>query len=135
MILFSRCVSILEIKIIETSEFSKTFTKLYKKYPHLKEDFGRFKRAVLAEFDDANQFAVHICVPISNLGHKIKALICKGKKFHSSDFAGRGSQSGFRLIYAYEKEKQQITFIEIYHKNKQENESKELIHKYFDTNQ
>ena len=35
--------------------------------------------------------------------------------------------SGFRLIYAYFREEEKITYIEIYHKNEKENEDRQRI--------
>lgn len=45
------------------------------------------------------------------------------------------SNSGIRIIYAYDAKKAQIEFvefIEIYHKNEQENHSEELIKKTYE---
>lgn len=51
---------------------------------------------------------------------KVKKIACKALK-------GRGVNSGLRLIYAYFKEEQKITFIELYHKNEKENEDRQRI--------
>jgi mRNA-degrading endonuclease RelE of RelBE toxin-antitoxin system len=70
-------------------------------------------------------------VRISDLGREVKVPIYKLRKFRSRDFKGRGVQSGFRIIYAYEYVEKKVTLIEIYHKNKKNNENRNRILKYF----
>lgn len=111
----------------EVPEFTNDIKKLGKKYHHFDGDFERFK------------IILQTCLPehprgtfrIAGLGHTVKTPIYKVKDFRSIDFKGKGSRSGFRIIYAYLQEKDHVIFIEAYHKNKQENEDKNRIYKYF----
>ncbi|MCB0514350.1 MAG: hypothetical protein KDC60_07975, partial [Bacteroidetes bacterium] len=62
---------------------------------------------------------------IDGLG--VESCVIKLKKIASDSFKGRGSNSGFRLIYAYFPETTTIVFVENYHKNDKENEDRERI--------
>jgi hypothetical protein len=62
---------------------------------------------------------------INELG--IKTCVIKVKKIACDSLKGRGVNSGLRLIYAYFKEEQKITFIELYHKSDKENEDRQRI--------
>lgn len=111
-------------------EFPKDLDNLSKKYRYLKEDFEKFKKVLVStpfNFIPGN-------VRISDLGINVKTPIYKLKHFRSRDFKGKGSKSGFRIIYAQinEVEDDKIIFIEIYHKNNQENHNKDRIKKYFE---
>ena len=112
----------------EVPEFDRDFKHLSKKYRTLDADFGRFKKALSA--DGVN---LRGTVRISGLGKDVTIPIYKAKKFHSDSFKGRGSQSGFRVIYAHISGSETIVFLEMYHKNSQENEDRNRIHKYFGT--
>jgi mRNA-degrading endonuclease RelE of RelBE toxin-antitoxin system len=111
----------------EIPEFQKDYKRLCKKYRHLEEDFGRFMKVLSAELPNHLRGTVQI----SGLGEGIRLSIYKVKKFRSIDFKGKGVQSGFRIIYAYEQCENQVIFIQFYHKNKQANEDRERICKYF----
>jgi len=69
---------------------------------------------------------------ISGLGANVKAPIYKVKHFRSRDFRGKGSRSGFRIIYAHIQHTNKIIFIEIYHKSNKSNHDVERIKKYFE---
>jgi mRNA-degrading endonuclease RelE of RelBE toxin-antitoxin system len=111
---------------VSIPEFSKDFDKLCKKYHHFKEDFERAKRVLIS------QPIMHDAPRISNLGKNVILPIYKLKKFYSDDFKGKGKKSGFRIIYAYDEEKEKITLVEVYHKNKQSNHDIARIKKYFE---
>ncbi|MEI6433196.1 MAG: hypothetical protein WCP32_00005, partial [Bacteroidota bacterium] len=51
---------------------------------------------------------------------KVKKIACRALK-------GRGVNSGLRLVYAYFKEEERISFIELFHKNDKENEDRKRI--------
>ncbi len=111
-------------------EFQKDLDGLSKKYRYLKEDFEKYR-------DVLNKTPINF-IPgikrISDLGINIKVPVYKVTHFRSRDFKGKGSKSGFRIIYAYiqESEDDKIIFIEIYHKNNQDNHNKDRIKKYFE---
>jgi len=111
-------------------EFPKDLESLSKKYRYLKEDFEKFRKVLACtplNFIPGN-------VRISDLGITVKTPIYKVTHFRSRDFKGKGSKSGFRIIFAQIKEGEddKIIFIEIYHKNHQENHNKDRIKKYFE---
>ncbi|MCL7476286.1 MAG: hypothetical protein SCH39_03880 [Methanosarcinales archaeon] len=75
-----------------------------KKYKHLEEDFERFKKAL--EINQPQQ--IRGTFRISDLGINVKIPIYKVKYFRSQDFKGKGSKSGFRIIYAHMNEENKI---------------------------
>jgi mRNA-degrading endonuclease RelE of RelBE toxin-antitoxin system len=115
------------MKFEELDEFKKDFKRLLKKYKTLNDDFEIIKKVLEA----APEERPPVSYRISGLGihtnvMKMKRIACKAMK-------GRGSNTGLRLIYAYEKSLERITMIEFYHKNEKEkeNEDKERVRKYF----
>lgn len=110
---------------INLSAFDKDFKRLEKRYRTLPEDFSLLKR-VLDSIYQGLMENTNVFVPIENFcgknytSNKVKKFTCKALK-------GKGSQSGIRIIFVYEKEKQQITFIEIYYKGDKKNEDKERL--------
>jgi len=99
-----------------------------KKYKHLKEDFERFKKAL--EISQPQE--MRGTFRISDLGVNVKIPIYKVKHFRSQDFKGKGSKSGFRIIYAHMNKEHKIIFIEFYHKNNKTNHDVKRIKKYFE---
>ena len=87
--------------------------------------------------DDLNTFtvALNARIPaglpgierIANLGIDVVDPVFKVRKFRCRSLKGRGSNSGLRLIYAYNPATDAVTFIEIYSKGTQENEDRERI--------
>ncbi|UZE92080.1 MAG: hypothetical protein IB616_05030 [Methanosarcinales archaeon] len=114
----------------EVPEFAKDVKKLSKKYRHFDKDFERFKKALNASLPNHLRRTIRI----AGLGHDVKTPVYKVKTFKSSDFKGRGARSGFRIIYAHQPNDDCIIFIEAYHKNKQENESRDRIYRCFGKN-
>lgn len=110
------------------TELDKDIKKLCKKYWHLEEDLKTAEKFLIA------QPINHNAPEISGLGGGLTARIFKLRKFYSTDFSGKGSHSGFRLIYAYNKSDEKIIFIELYHKSQQSNHDVQRIHKYFKLN-
>jgi mRNA-degrading endonuclease RelE of RelBE toxin-antitoxin system len=66
---------------------------------------------------------------INGLG--IQTCIIKVKKITSNNFKGRGSNSGFRLVYAWFPDKHLITLIELYHKSEKALEDRNRILRNF----
>jgi mRNA-degrading endonuclease RelE of RelBE toxin-antitoxin system len=115
------------IKFEAAPEFRKELISSIKKYRHLEEDFERFKKAL--EINEPQE--MRGTFRISDLGINIKIPIYKVKHFRSLDFKGKGSKSGFRIIYAHMNEEHKIIFIEFYHKNNKTNHDVKRIKKYF----
>lgn len=107
-------------------EFLRDLGKLSRKYKHLMEDLELAKQVLVTKPDFRN------AIRISDLGKNVKIPVFKLKKFRSTDFKGCGHRSGFRLIYAYDENKDVVFLIEIYHKSKQSNHDKKRILKYFE---
>jgi len=116
------------IKFEAVPEFRKELSHAIKKYRHLENDFERFKKAL--EINQPQE--MRGTFRINSLGINVKIPIYKVKHFRSLDFKGKGSKSGFRVIYAHMNEEHKIIFIEFYHKNNTTNHDVKRIKKYFE---
>ncbi|MDI6850198.1 MAG: hypothetical protein QME69_10465 [Candidatus Saccharicenans sp.] len=102
----------------ETPEFLKNFKRLGKKYPSLDEDLREFKK-VISRF------------PIGRSKHFAVLMAMKGIKIVKARLFGRYLKgSSLRIVYAFQEALDEIKFIEIYSKNEQETENKDLIIEY-----
>ncbi len=106
---------------VELDEFKKDLKSLLKKYRSLTEDLAVIKQ-ILQVFPNERP---RIFFEINDL--KLNAFIIKVKKIACKSLKGRGVNSGLRLVYAYFPEEFKIVFVELYHKNSQENEDRERI--------
>ncbi len=105
----------------ELAEFNKDLKNLLKKYRTLNDDLAVVKKVLEVFPDERPPFSFRIDgLGLTTCIIKVKKIACKALK-------GRGVNSGLRLIYAYFKEEQKITFIELYHKNDKENEDRQRI--------
>jgi mRNA-degrading endonuclease RelE of RelBE toxin-antitoxin system len=107
-------------------EFDHDMKKLQKDFRSLEDDLSNFTIALRARIPDGLPGIVRI----SDLGAEAKDPVFKARKFRCQSLKGRGSNSGIRLIYAYDPATDSITFIEIYFKGKEENEDRERILRY-----
>ena len=114
-----------KIEILELPEFSKDFKPLLKKYRSLDKNLEEVKKLLMLFPDESPPFSFRI----NGLG--IETCVIKVKKITSDSFKGRGSNSGFRLVYAWFPEKRSITFIELYHKNEKALENRDRILRNF----
>lgn len=105
----------------ELTEFKKDLKSLLKKYRTLNDDLDVVKKVLEVIPGERPPFSFHI----DNLS--LETCIIKVKKIACKSLKGRGVNSGLRLIYAYFSTEQKITFIELYHKNDQENEDRKRI--------
>jgi len=108
------------------SEFDHDMKKLSKGFRSLEDDLENFKTALSARIPDGLPGIVRI----ANLGIDVSDPVFKVRKFRCKSLKGRGSNSGLRVIYAFDPATDSITFIEIYFKGKQENEDRERILRY-----
>ena len=106
---------------LELDEFKKDLKSLLKKYRSLTEDLAVIKQ-ILKVFPKERP---RIFFEINDL--KLNACIIKVKKIACKSLKGRGVNSGLRLVYAYFPEEFKIVFVELYHKNSQDNEDRERI--------
>ena len=123
----------IEYSIIE--EFKKDFKGLEKKFKTLEKDFELMKKMLLEP-----HFLNNLPTPPKALvdiegfcseNYQSKKII----KFACASLKGRGGNSGIRVIFVYEKEKEvhKITFIEIYFKGDKELENKERLKEFLKT--
>ena len=106
---------------VELDEFKKDLKSLLKKYRSLTEDLAVIKQILQVFPSERPPFSFEI----NDL--KLNACIIKVKKIACKSLKGRGVNSGLRLVYAYFPEEFKIVFVELYHKNSQENENRERI--------
>jgi|SRR5665647_1258829 mRNA-degrading endonuclease YafQ of YafQ-DinJ toxin-antitoxin module len=105
----------------ELTEFQKDLKNLLKKYRTLNDDLDVVKQVLTTAPDARPPFSFRI----ENLG--LETCVIKVRKIACKALKGRGVNSGLRLVYAYFKDQEKITFIELYHKNDEENEDRERI--------
>ena len=106
-------------------EYEKDLKGLLKKYRTLVSDLEDVKKVLMVQPDARPPFSYRM----DGLG--IKSCVIKIKKIASDSFKGRGSNSGFRLVYAHFEEEGRIIFVELYHKNDKETEDRDRILKHF----
>ncbi len=114
-----------KIKILELTEFSKDFKQLLKKYRSLDKNLEELKNLLMLFPEESPPLSFRI----NGLG--IETCIIKVKKIASDNFKGRGSNSGFRLVYAWFPEKRLIILIELYHKGEKALENRDRILRNF----
>ena len=109
-------------------EFEKETRRLLKKFKTIEDDLEIFIEKQLflyhkLKVDNKGIFQI-TGLPVENPEvYKAKKFACKSQK-------GRGVQSGIRVIYAYDEEKDKIVLIEMYFKGDKANEDKQRIFEY-----
>ncbi|MCB0486398.1 MAG: hypothetical protein KDC47_09400 [Flavobacteriaceae bacterium] len=112
----------------ELPEFQKDLKQLLKKYRSLKEDLAVLRKVLAVEGTSHPQPPLSFRIP--NLGFEIP-IVVKVKKFACKSLKGRGANTGFRIIYAYNQPKQLIQFVELYFKADNKNEDRDRILRHF----
>ena len=107
--------------IEELNHFKKDLKKLLKKYRSLDDDLKVLKKVLKVEPKERPPFSFRI----EGLG--IETSVIKVKKIACKSLKGRGVNTGLRIIYAHFEEDERIVFVELYHKNNNENEDRERI--------
>lgn len=102
----------------ETEEFEKEVKRLSKKYKSLDEDLKEFKKVVsVIPLGTGKHFAVlHVHGTVQIVKARLFCRYLKG--------------SSLRVIYAFDMQKEQVEFIEIYFKGDKENEDRGRIEGY-----
>jgi mRNA-degrading endonuclease RelE of RelBE toxin-antitoxin system len=112
-------------EISHVPEFEKDIKKLVRRFASLEEDLQTFIKVAMNAFHKQNvdsKAIFHIC----DLGiHSPK--IYKAKKFACKALKGKGVQSGIRVIYAYDEDKDRVEFIEVYYKGDKASEDRARI--------
>lgn len=106
-------------------EFERDTRRLLKRFKTIEDDLEIFieKQLILyhkLKVDNKGIFQI-TGLPVEN------PKVYKAKKFACKSLKGKGVQSGIRVIYAYEEEKDKIVLIEIYFKGDKANEDKKRI--------
>ena len=110
--------------------FDKDFKALSKRFKTLSEDLDILKKFILETHYEQN-VPTTAFLPIEGYcgsnytSNKIKKFACKSLK-------GRGSASGIRIIFVWDKESRTITFVEIYFKADQENENRKRLEDFLE---
>ena len=110
----------------ELPEFQRDLKQLLKKYRTLRDDLEVLKKVLAV----ASHPQPPMSYRITDLGFE-KSMIIKLKKFASRSLKGKGSNTGFRLIYSYHRQTELIQFVQIYFKANEANEDKERILRHF----
>ncbi len=109
-------------------EFEKDIKRLLKRLKTIEDDLEIFIEKQLflyhkLKVDNKGIFQI-TGLPVEN------PKVYKAKKFACKSLKGRGVQSGIRVIYVYDEEKDKIVLIEIYFKGDKANEDKKRILEY-----
>lgn len=109
-------------------EFERDTKRLLKRFKTIEDDLEIFIEKQLflyhkLKVDNRGIFQI-TGLPVEN------PEVYKAKKFACKSLKGRGVQSGIRVIYAYDEQKDKIMLIEIYFKGDKANEDKERILEY-----
>ncbi|MBQ8677043.1 MAG: hypothetical protein IJ529_01075 [Alphaproteobacteria bacterium] len=113
------------INYVTTPEFNKDFKSLLKRFKSLEKDFENMKKYTLETFYEKGQPTTAF-VPIEGFcsddytSNKVRKFSCMALK-------GRGAASGIRVIFVWEENKRQITFVEMYFKGDKDNENRERL--------
>lgn len=109
----------------ELPEYQRDLKTLLKKYRTLNDDLNVVRKVLDILPDERPPFSYRIDgLGVGNCIIKVKKIACKALK-------GRGVNSGLRLVYAWFRDEQKITFIELYHKSEKENEDRQRILDHF----
>ena len=102
----------------ETDEFAKNFKRLSKKYKSLPDDLLEFKKVVSElPLGSGKHFVIlHSQEEVKILKARLFCRYLRG--------------ASLRMIYAYQKAKTTIDFIQLYFKGEQVNENRQLIKEF-----
>ncbi len=116
-------------KIIHTDGFDRDLKKLAKKYNSLFDDISIFEVAL----STVRKEPLSDTPRISNLGAKYeKYPVYKVKAFRCRALKGKGSKSGFRIIYYDDVKSDVIHLIQMYHKSTTEMHDSVRITEFLD---
>jgi mRNA-degrading endonuclease RelE of RelBE toxin-antitoxin system len=114
-----------QIEYFETSLFLRDLKKLLKRFRTLNEDLEILKNNQIEllhvyNIDNQGTFEIRGFENPLYLIYKIKKIACMSLK-------GRGCDSGLRLVYSINKDKNSVYLLEIYFKGDKENEDTSRI--------
>ena len=106
-------------------EFDKDFKSLLKRFRTLESDFETFKKYTIETFYE-QKVPTAAFVPVESFCGE-KYISNKVRKFACKSLPGRGSQSGIRIIFIWQKEIRTVTFVEIYFKGDKPEEDRKRL--------
>ena len=109
-------------------EFKRDIKRLLKRFKTIEDDLEIFieKQLFLYHKKKRDNGGIFQITGLSVENPKVY----KATKFACKSLKGRGAQTGIRVIYAYDEEKDKIVLIEMYFKGDKANEDKERIFEY-----
>lgn len=116
-------------EIDEIDPFVKDLKRLRKQYRSIDEDLDVFIKALLVRLPNKLPDTFRIPLGEEFQDHsvfKVKSFRCKS--------LGGGGRSGIRIIYGYAELTDQITLIEMYHKNEKENHDNDRLLAFLKSN-
>ena len=116
------------LNYVTTKEFDKDFKALQKRFRTLDKDFSLMKKFSLEPHYEQGTPQTAF-VPIEGFCGE-RYVSNKVRKFSCMSIKGRGAASGIRIIFVWEEEKRQITFIEMYFKGDKENEDRTRLRNF-----
>lgn len=113
-------------------KFKKEFNKIFTKHncPTLKGDFKLLYDILIQHLDESDKFAPHVCMQISGLSTNVTVPAFIIKKFRCKGI-NKGSKSGFRITFLFDKEESRFIFVEMFKKSKKEIPDKKRINELF----
>jgi mRNA-degrading endonuclease RelE of RelBE toxin-antitoxin system len=116
-----------DITLGQHPSFKKKLKKLSSKYRHLEDDFSKFEKALKVNIRKGEKTLSRNYKRIKGTCVDNPIFVYKARDFRSKDFPGKGAKSGFRIIFIYNKDRDEVIYIDIYHKKKQNNHDIDLI--------
>ena len=110
----------------ELPEFQRDLKQLLKRYRTLRDDLEVLKKVLAVSSHPQPPQSYRI----PGYGFETPVII-KQKKFTSRSLKGKGSNTGFRIVYAYHQQPALIQFVQIYFKADEANEDKERVLRHF----
>jgi len=109
-------------------EFERDIRRLLKRFKTIEDDLEIFIEKQLFLYHKLKRDNRGI-FRITGLPMEIPEVY-KAKKFACKSLKGKGVQSGIRVIYTYDEEKDKLVLIEMYFKGDKANEDKDRILEY-----
>lgn len=114
----------------QTSQFSRDFKKLSRKFSTLSKDLENAKKNAIELFH-VRGIDNRAVFEIESAGNREEVKFYKLKKFACRSLKGKGVRTGIRVIYAYLPREGKIFLLEIYLKSsKKANEDRDRIKEF-----
>lgn len=113
-------------------KFKNEFKKILKnkKCPTLNTDFKLLYDVLIQSLNESNTLPTYLCHRISGLDSCVTLPAFIIKKFRCEGI-NKGSRSGFRITFLFDKEESKFIFVEIFIKSKKNNPNLDYINSLF----